>query len=362
MKCPAEKFIYMYFSYMNMAFCDFRVKYDPDTEPPEALTQKILYSIFIKPVKAHKPRIAFIGGESGEGKSLSTISLMIMLLKLQGVNPKNYINAINVYTPLEYPEKINKILGLNEGGFKKTGLKKINLICLHEAREIVKAKLWQGFIAQATSDINAMSRQIKRLCTFIISQFIRDITPDVRYTLNYYCIVRRPIGKKARLYINVIWKDDRDLEKPKLRRRKLSGYIVDPKGRHKRFIPQYLEITKPNKEIVAEFEKKDYEAKAGIIKHKINKLIKEMKDDLGEESQKIKNMVDWYINKNEDLSLIGKQHRGRWKVNKAFREMHELNNKEVSEFEKLLNDEYKKKGILESEEQIKEVLGLRTTD
>ena len=323
-----------------MAFCDFVVKYD-DKMQPEELTKCILYSVWLKRLKAKKPAVIFIGGDSGEGKSESALKLQQILLSLQGLDLKDYVNDINVYTPLQYPQKLEALL------FDKR-LKKVNFICMHEAREIVKAKNWQSFLTQAIGDCNAMSRSIKRLGIFIISQFIRDITSDIRYTLNYYCIVRRPKNAYARLYINVLWKDDRDLEKPKLRKRKLSGYLLYPNGKYKRYVPQYLELKRPSKEVREIFEKEDYEAKAHIIRNKLNRLLQEMKQDIGEQSNKVTAMVEWYIKNDQNLNLIGRRVRNKLKLSEDFKQMHDLTKEEAIDFEKKLNVELGKRGRLSS--------------
>lgn len=330
-----------------MAFCDFVVKYDPKTEPPIELTKRILYSIIIKPIKAKKPRVIFIGGDSGEGKSFTVLRLQEILLEIQGLKLEDYIKNINVITPIEYPQKLDALL------FNKE-YKKVNIIGMHEAREVIKAKLWHGFLAQAIGDINAMSRTVKRLCIMIVSQFIRDITTDVRYTLHLYCKIRRPVGKRARLYINVMWKDDRDLEKPKLRKRKLSGYIVDPKGRYRRYVPQYFEMSKPRKENVQVFEKMDYDAKAAILRGKINKLIKEMKDEIGEKTKKVDVMVDWYIQHPDSIPKIGRQVRGKLKLRPQFREMHELTPSEARDFQNKINERLKEMGAIADDNKVRE--------
>lgn len=323
-----------------MAFCDFVVYHDITKDKEEELTRKILYSVLIKRLKAKKPAIIFIGGDSGEGKSYTAITLQLLLLELQGIDIRKYFHAINVYTPIEYPEKLDGLLYDKE-------LKKVNIICMHEAREVVKAKRWQSFLTQAISDVNAMSRSIKRLAVIIISQFIRDITPDIRYTLNYYCIVRRPKGKPARMYINVLWKDDRDLEKPRLRKRKLSGYIVDNKGHYTRYIPQYIELKKPPEDLCKIFDKADFEAKTQIIRNKTIKLISEMKSELNLTSQKIEAIVKFYSDNPESLALIGRRWHGKFKLKPEARQIHELTKAEANRFETLLNEKFKEKGIIE---------------
>lgn len=327
-----------------MAFCDFVVKYDPEKDRPIDVTKRILYTLFIKRVKNKKPTVTFIGGDSGEGKSYSNLVLQNILLGIQGIPFKENMNIINVYTPLEYPQKLNKLL------FDKE-YKKVNIICMHEAREIIKSKQWHSFLNQAVGDINAMSRSVKRLCIFITSQFIRDISTDIRYTLNYYITVKRPLRRKARLYLNVMWKDDRDLEKPKLRKRRISGYLVYPDGRYRRYVPQYLELTKPPKEICEAFETCDREAKVNIIRRKIDKMIKEMEIDLEVGNKKVEAAVDFYASNPESLKLIGKRRGKGWKLLPKVKEMHDLTPSEAKEFESMLNDRLKKVGVIEDDEK-----------
>lgn len=327
-----------------MAFCDFVVKYDPDKDTAEDLTKRVLYSLYVSRLKNKKPAVTFIGGDSGEGKSFGLLRLFELLAEIQGFNLKDYINAVNVYIPIEYPEKLDALL------FDKE-LKKVNMIGIHEAREVIKAKNWHSFINQAISDVNAMSRSIKRLMVFIIAQFIKDIDATVRYTLNYYITVRRPKGKKARLYINVMWKDDRDLEKPKLRKRKLSGYLVYPDGKYRRYVPQYLEVSKPSKEIIEIFEKQDTAAKARIIRGKLDKLVREMKADLGEESNKLSVMVDFYTKNSDNLTLIGKRYKNGYRVKPEIRDMHDLSKAEVVRFQEMLNDKLKSMGVMDFDEK-----------
>ncbi len=324
-----------------MVFSDFVVRYDPDKESKEDLTKKILYAIFIKKrIRANKPCIIFIGGDSGEGKSFGALSITDVLLGLQGIDFLTHVNDVNVYTPLEYAPKLNKLL------FSKD-LKKVNVFVLQEARELIKAKLWYTFLNQAVSDINAMSRSVKRIITIIVSQFIRDISPDIRYTLNYYITARRPAGKLARLYIKVLWKDDRDLEKPKLRKRRLTGYLIYPNGRYVRYVPRYMELRLPRKEIVDIFEKNDMEAKTYIIKKKINKLMKEIEKDIGIENPKVEAMIKYYSEHFESLNMIGKFKRNKYRLTNDFKKMHELTDTEAAQFESKLNEELKKKGIIE---------------
>lgn len=329
-----------------MKYPDFVVKYDPKTMSHLDIAERILYSLFIRRLKFKKPTITFVSGDSGEGKSYSVLYIVMILCRILKINLADYMDVMNICTPLEYTEKLQKIL------FDKK-YKKMSFICLHEAREVVKAKLWYNFLNQAVSDINAMSRRVKRICIFIVSQFIRDISMDIRYTLNYYIKCYRPLREsgKARITIYRVWKDDYDLEKPKLRKRLIKGYLVYPNGKRREYKPKYLELNKPPKEITEKFDEMDYESKVKIIKTKLNRLLKELKNDIGFEQKKVDTMVEWYLKNDEQIKLIGKKYRGKWKLKHEFLEMHELTKEEADEFEIKLNQKIK-----ESKPQMLEVV------
>lgn len=316
-------------------YIDFNVRYDPETESQQDLMAKILYSIIINRLKHKKPVVMFISGDSGEGKSLTALRIQELLLKALGLDIKDYLEVMNVFTPLEYSQKLDQLLYNKE-------LKKVPFLCMHEARNIVKAKEWQSFLNQAIADVNAMSRAIKPLCFIVISQFIRDINTDIRYTLNYYCDAFRPLGSRVQLSISKMWKDTRDLEKPKLRKRRLKGF-VQLKGSHKKivFSPRHFEMGKPDKEIVKLFEKLDFESKGKIIRRKMDKLLKEMGEDMGEETKKTDTMAEWYMKNQESLLLIGKRSRGKWKLKPEVKIMHGLTDSELKDFQQSLNEKFK---------------------
>jgi len=318
---------------------DFIIKFDPSKDSSNDLTIRILYSMYIRRLQMKKPAVTFIAGESGEGKSISGgLAIQQVLCDLQGLDFRAHMSDINVTNPLDYPKKMKRLL------YDKS-LKKVNLICMHEARDIIRATKWQEFLTQAVADVNAQSRSIKRMAFFIISQFIRDITLDIRYTLNYYIKVFRPMsyGAKARLFIYVCWKDDYDIEKPRLRKRGLSGYIVYPSGKYRRYTPEYLEVQMPDKDIVKQFEKLDRESKVHITEMKLNKLIIEIEKDAGIMKDKITPLVQYYVNHPELLINIAKEKKGKYMIEKKFLEAHSLEDKDIVIFQEKLNQKLKEK-------------------
>lgn len=327
--------------FVIMVWCDFRIKYDPSVDTKSDLARRVLYALIAKRLKGRKPAVIFLCGGSGEGKSYSAMAVQKVLLEFEGLQLKEYLNHINVYVPVQYPEKLKSLLWEKD-------LKGVKVICVHEARDLIKAKMWNSFVAQAIADVNAQSRSIKRMCVMIVSQSLKDITNEMRHTLNYYVKVSRPIGKKARLYWQVVWDDDRDMEKPRLRKRRLYGQLVYPDGRHRPFSPKYIEVGMPDRDVIEEFEKNDVKAKSQILKHKLSKLVKEMRGDLELGDVKVDSMVEFYSKHPDSLSLIGKWWGKKWRVKPQVKEMHDLTVDEVKLFQDKLNEKLKEVGQIES--------------
>jgi len=168
-----------------------------------------------------------------------------------------------------------------------------------------------------------------------ISQFIRDISTDVRYTLNYYITCFRPHGHGTQIKIHVVWKDDSDLEAPKLRKRAIRGYLVYPDGKRRMIVPKYIELKKPSKELCERFDTAEFAAKSDIIKRKMEKLMAQMNAEDMNQSAKVEGMVKFYVDNPEHLKQIVK----RWSKNipilkPEVKLMHELTEIEYKDFQK----------------------------
>lgn len=323
-----------------MAFVDFVVYHDETEESPRDLALKIFYSVFIVRIQENMPCTIFINGNSGTGKSISGgLKMQQILMMLQGITDiKPYLDVMNVYTPFEYPQKIQKLL------FDKD-FKDINIICIHESRELVNAKKWQDFLTQSVASVNAMSRSVKRMITIFISQFIRDVSNDIRNTLDFYITMTRPRGMKSRMTIYKFWKDDRDPDRPRLCKRRLFGYIVNPKtGVRTPFCPTHFEIDMPEREIVETFELQDRLAKTEIIKKKTDKLINEMKRDIGIDVDRIDELVKYYSADPMRLAIIGRNTPGGFKVRPDTQKLHDMSNAHFKKFEVNLLKSLEKKG------------------
>lgn len=316
------------------------------SDNPEELGRAVLRNITCNRLRAKKPCVVFLTGDSGEGKSFTGLKFLDVVNEEYGIDTLETLNDSVVYTPLEYTQKLNNMLYYKKNN--RMDLKNLRVIMIDEAREVVKARLWHSFINMAIADCNAMSRSIKPLVIIVISQFIKDIDSNIRYTLTYYGRCARPLSGRTHFDLFRVWKDDLDLERPRLRKRRVKGYLVSNK-RYSLFKPEF-EVKLPDKRIVEKYEAENFTAKSKILRKKLEDLMKMLERQMGHEFDKVNMLVDHYIQNPDSMRLIVQRYRNKIRVKKEFKQMHDLTNIEVSEFEKLLIERLAQKGMAEIDE------------
>jgi hypothetical protein len=143
-----------------------------------------------------------------------------------------------------------------------------------------------------------------------------------------------------------IWHDTRDLENIKFKKRKVRGIIVMPSGRRIPFMPRYIELRLPNKELLKEFDQQDTKAKSGMLKNIIEKYTQQIKAKFDTENSKLIGAIEFYTNNPDMLGKIGRISRGKFKLKDEVKLMHDFTSEEVRSFGELLQEKMKQKGLL----------------
>jgi hypothetical protein len=267
-----------------------------------------------------------------------------------GISLVDNLEHMNIMHPREYAEKLQALLFS-----KDPTIKKLRFFCLHEARTIVNAKDWNSKLSKVISNVNAMSRAIKPLCMIIISQFIKDINTSVRYTLTYYSTISRPLtGGYGNLRIYKLYKDDRDLEKPKIKKRLLQGYIMKAKKPNPNTLIEAdwervwtklksIKLHKPPKEVYDKFITLDVAGKTDQMIKEMEEMTEQFKIEGGEENSKINKIALHYTSDVNALASASKKVRGNWRIKKDVQDMHNLNKKETVLLEDKINSIVKEK-------------------
>lgn len=322
-------------------FLDFHI-HNAESLQNEELAKAIFNRIFVARVQSNKPCVIMLVGDSGEGKSYSALRLCEILGDIQGFKFADYVQDCVVHTPMEYPMKMKAMK-------EDPRLKDVNIIVIDEAREVVKASQWYSFVNQAIADINATFRRIKPMIVIVLTQFVMDVDPKVRRTIQFYGNCSRPLGGKARIRLFRMWKDDRDIQKPALRKRRVNGYLVI-NGRYVHFKPKDFVMNLASKEVVDRYEEDSLREKGKLINFKLDKLMVEMKKQYGELYSRVAAAVELYSQSPELLEQVGKRVRGKIKIRDEVQRMLGFTDDELDEFKKRLMEKVKEKEFAEVKE------------
>lgn len=311
-------------------FIDFIIDFDDD---PRVMGRQILQNITVNRLKAKKPCIIFIGGDSGEGKSAYGIKILQAINDSYGVDTYETIHDSVVYLPVQYLDKFDNLLHWKRN--KRDDLKHVHGLMIDEAREVINAKDWHTFINRAVSSCTAMSRRIKPMVYIIVSQFITDIDSAMRHTLSFYSECQRPLTGRTRVSIERVWKNTYDLERPRICKRPLVGYIRHDNTMSK-FFPKF-EAVMPENKLFAKYDDESYRAKSKIIRKRVEETINRMKKDVNI-FDKVESLVDYYVKNPSQLTSIIDPKYKKFRLRKQFKDMHEITTVEQAEFQKRLHE------------------------
>jgi len=300
----------------------------PECNTPEEIGKEIIEHLTINRLNANKPSIFFLTGDSGEGKNYTGLAIEEIVCNYYDIDLLDVIDTSIIYTPLEYSKKMDTIL-------TDPAYKKLKIVMTDEARDLINSRLWYSYINMTIADINAIHRGIKPLVLLVVSQFIKDIDPSVRRTIQFYGKCTRPIGKNTLLYLSRLWKDDRDLDNPKLRQRRVKGFMKGDSG-YRKVILDNIRVQLPRKEITKAYDELSFQKKSYILKKKFDKLEKQLKRELLASYDKIDQLVDYYIKNKELISFITYRSGDKYRVRTDFKNVHDLSPADVKEFENRL--------------------------
>ena len=212
---------------MSRKKIDFEVQWQGNIQDT---TNQIFQHLFVRRIKAKKPCVILMTGASGEGKSNTALHLADEQFKIIGLDFKDYVQRSVVGSIVDFGPKTKAMLGDPE-------LKKAFILIIDEAAATVNSKDWANITNRAVNFINNMSRAIKPLLIIIIAQSLKQVDSQLRQTVNFYMPVRRSYNKPAKAKLYKFYINERDLEKPKLQKKLVRGYIVN-KGQK-----EYIELT-----------------------------------------------------------------------------------------------------------------------
>lgn len=250
-----------------------------------ALTWAMFDYAFLEPIRCGKNCFILLTGGSREGKSATAGTLIEELLRRKGIEFKDYVNDIFIYTPMEYPRKMQALL-------HDERLKDIPFAVIDDARFTVSAKSWYSIINRSIAEISSISGRQKTIVLIICTQFLSDLDKDMRRFLNYWGACYRPLHEPTEVRFYNFWHDERDPESVKLKKRPFKGVVVRGK-KYVTHIPTKFIFHMPSKEAWHLYDDASFKAKSKLLKSRFDKLMRGIEKEAGL-TERVDKMVEFY--------------------------------------------------------------------
>ena len=314
----------------------FRLKWENKEERElEHNTHNIFYHIMRRPVSSNMPIVVIVSGKSGRGKSETTITVINEILKRDGIDFSEYLKDILVANPFDYMNVLDGLL------YDKR-LKKINIIWLDEARMLISAEKWNEFINRAIAHMTALSRQIKPLVIFIVTQSLMDVQKNMRPLIDYEIKCSRVPFKPVEAKIREYYIDDRDPEKIRLRWKYPRGFFIEGKELRS-FIFKEVEFKRAPKELLAIYDPIITERKSEFLKKIMTQTIEKIKSDLGSLDFSRVNSINEHLTNSPDQFYYWTIKKGKnFSLKKDFGTFFNLDRMQVRELQRLINEKQEK--------------------
>ncbi|HNV61758.1 MAG TPA: AAA family ATPase [Candidatus Cloacimonas acidaminovorans] len=292
-------------------------------------TARIFYHLFVKKIKADMPCVILITGKSGRGKSSVALHLADILFQEEGLDFAQYVDKAVVGSIKDFGPKTKAILQLKE-------LKDCFVLIIDEARATVNSSDWASLINRTVAMVNALSRAVKPLMIIIVAQSLKDVDRATRDTIDYYIKVTRTYGHPAKIKIYEFYVDDKDVDKPKTKKKLVRGLITD--GAKK----DTIELTKiafprVRDEVWIPYKKAMIESKNELLEAEFDKLSQALIDKNEDgHKERVNNLVNFLWSNKYILNNFAKFTRGKWNLKADFVQNFMVNDSEKKEIEKLL--------------------------
>ncbi len=311
----------------------------PNFKTDEELKKLMIDRLYIRRIKKNKPTKTLFCGQSGEGKSWSALQFSDIIQEQLGSDFAQYSRIATIHTPLDFSEKIDKILYDKE-------YKDLHCVLLDEASNLLSAYEWQQYLTQATNKILNQSRRVKPMCVFLVTQFMGDLTMNSRKSLTYYGICERPHYSKTKVYFYETYEkiDFKDLNRTKIGGRKIKGFFRNDENIMTPFDFKTFEMGKLRKEIAEPYERDSFEAKSKMIQSDLSKLMEQMKKKYGDTNNRTTTIIQQWKEKPNLYDSLIKRKGIKIKLKEDVKILYGLSREEFKEIETRLNEEYR--GVL----------------
>lgn len=284
-----------------------------DWQGTYAQTQQLIFHrLFTEQVKSNMPCVILVTGKSGRGKSEGVLDIQDQMYNYLKKDFINYLDDSVIMVPRDYAIKVKAMLN-------EKRLKKAFTIQIDEARNVVGSANWASFVNQAINHINNMSRSVKPMAIFILTQFIKDVDPNTRRSIDYWLIFSRRKRNPAQLTPYVLWMDENNPDKPKLRKRRIVG-IIRENGVNRLYKPKFTFERRTRPELLKKYSLLEAE-KGVVLNEKMDALLRRIdrENKVEQGDTQIVALYEHFKANPKQLRAWAEFKKGKWLLKKDMR-------------------------------------------
>ena len=321
---------------------DFQVKWQGDVQ---STTNKIIEHLFVNPLKAGMPITIALVGKSRVGKSVFALAVQDAMYKVYGDDFLDILEHVVLIKPVHYATKVKAIL---KG---ETPIhKRCRTLQMDEAKFLINSDEWQSLRSKTIRTVAATSATIKPIAFFIVAQMLGDIDSKTRRTIDYLFVITRTPGKKPKVVPYTFYEKIDDLDRVKIKPRRLTGLIEYPNGKFVQYTPTFRPSL-PRQEILDKYHSFEEKDKTEEIFNLLDDIEKESNKLSGQDKIKLKEFAEYLVenpDKLEDIGAVNKS--GAWKFSKDALGRYNYSSKEFKEIEEFVRRSFQDRKLKEMNE------------
>lgn len=319
---------------------DFQVRWQGNVEET---TKEIFRHMLVKPLRSGMPLTIALVGKSRVGKSVFALLLQDIIYKDYGDDFLEILEHVVLIKPNHYATKVKAILKQEEPIHKKC-----RTLQMDEAKFLINSDEWQSLRSKTIRTVAATSATIKPLVFFIVAQMLGDIDSKTRRTIDYLFTIKRSPGQKPKVVPYVFYEKIDDLDRVKIKPRRVIGMIEYPNGKFVQYTPTFRPQL-PRQELLDKYHSFEEKDKREEIFALLDDIEKEADRLSGKDKIKLKEFADYLVlnpQKLEEVGMINKR-TGKWKFSKDALGRYNYSPKEFKEIETFVEQSFKEAKLKE---------------
>lgn len=298
----------------------------------EALFVVIIIQLFLKKIKAGMPIFIALVGKSSSGKSFFGMLIQDILYRAIGEDYVTHLKRSMLLKPDKIVPQVKEILDGKIDNSKKTFTLQTD-----EAKFIIGSQHWNSFRNKAIRTITATSRSIKPMIFIVVAQLMRDIDKSTRLSLDYYFEIKRSPQGRPTIVPFVLYEDTSDLEKVKVKKRRLRIGIQHKNGSVSEVLPVFRPEM-PRKEVIDAYKSFEVGTKKEEIFKLLDELDKDAKKISGDYESEIKDFANYLLENPAELEKLGRYKNGKWVVSKDTQIKYNYTANQFKQIEKFISE------------------------